>query len=351
MRNTVTGQIHDNAQPPLSAKVAFLSSPAAYRGVNAVDALETHMAWVFLAGDRAYKLKKPVRHPFLNYGTLEARRTICGEEVRLNRRLAPEVYLGVARLTVESDGSLEINGMGRIVDWLVEMRRLPRALLLDHAIRSDAVQRGAIEAVADRLAHFYREAPDENVDPATHVARFFHELRNSREVFAEKEFDSLAERGSKILTQLEDLLSRTPEIVTDRVAAHRIVEGHGDLRPEHVCLSDPPVIIDCLEFSRDLRLVDPLDELSYLSMECVVLGAPWIGPVLIEHYTMALGDRPSDRLLGFYTAYRASFRARQALAHLLEVAPRTPEKWIPLARSYLDQAERATLKLPPPKVR
>jgi aminoglycoside phosphotransferase family enzyme len=303
------------------------------------------MAWVFLAGDRAYKLKKPVRYPFLDYGTLEARRRICDEEVRLNRRLAPDVYLGVARLSVEADGSLAINGKGSAVDWLVEMRRLPDTLMLDHAIMSDAVPRGAVEAVADRLTHFYQEAPAVNVDPAEHVARFVRELGKSREVLATKSFDSLAERGLRILAQLEDLLNHTPEVVADRAAARRIVEGHGDLRPEHVCLSDPPVIIDCLEFSRDLRLVDPFEELSYLSMECAVLGARWIGPVLIERCATALGDRPSDRQLAFYTAYRASLRARQALAHLLEPAPRTPEKWIPLAHTYLDEAERAAVKL------
>jgi aminoglycoside phosphotransferase family enzyme len=257
----------------------------------------------------------------------------------------------VARLTVEGDGSLAINGEGRIVDWLVEMRRLPDALMLDHAIMSDTVSRGAIEAVADRLARFYREASAVNVDPARHVARFLRELDKNREVFSVREFNSLAGRGSKILTQLEDLLNRAPEIVTERVAAGRIAEAHGDLRPEHVCLSDPPVIIDCLEFSRDLRLVDPFDELSYLSMECAVLGAQWIGPVLIERCATTLCDRPSERLLAFYTAYRASLRARQALAHLLEPAPRTPEKWIPLARAYLDQSERAVVKIRPPEAR
>lgn len=351
MRNQVTGQILDDAEPPLSAKVAFLSSAAAYRGAGPVDARETHMAWVFLVGKRVYKLKKPVRYPFLDYGTLEARHAICGEEVRLNRRLAPDVYLGVARLTIESDGSLAIDGEGHVVDWLVEMRRLPEERLLDNAIKSDAVPRGAIEAVADRLARFYHEAPAVSVDPAKHLARFLDELGKNREVFSEKEFDSQTQRGSMILTQLEDLLHHAPEIVTDRVAARRIVEGHGDLRPEHVCLNDPPVIIDCLEFSRDLRLLDPFDELSFLSMECAVLGARWIGPVLIERCAAALGDRPSDQLVAFYTAYRASFRARQALVHLLEPAPRTPEKWIPLARTYLDEAERVAVRLRPPEAR
>jgi aminoglycoside phosphotransferase family enzyme len=345
------GQILDDARPPLSAKVAFLSSAAAYHSVDMVDVRETHMAWVFLAGDRAYKLKKPVRYPFLDYGTLDARRRICFEEVRLNRRLAPDVYLGVARLTLEGDGSLAINGAGGIVDWLVEMRRLPEQIFLDHAILSDTVPRSAVEAVADRLARFYHAAPTVEVDPVEHISRFVHELGKSREVFATREFDSLAKRGSRILTQLEGLLTRAPEIVVDRVAARRIVEGHGDLRPEHVCLTDPPVFIDCLEFSRNLRLVDPFDELAFLSMECAVLGARWIGPVLVERCATALGDRPSDELIAFYTAYRASFRARQSLVHLLEPAPRTPEKWIPLAKAYLDEAERAVVTLRPPEAR
>lgn len=351
MRNQTENQVPDDAVPPLSAKVAFLSSPATYRGVDVVDVRETHMAWVFLAGDRAYKLKKPVRYPFLDYGTLDARRRICIEEVLLNRRLAPDVYLGVARLTVESDGSLAINGPGGIVDWLVEMRRLPEQIFLDHAILSDTVPRSGVEAVADRLARFYRKASSVKVDPVEHISRFVQELGKSREVLAEKEFVSLAKRGSRILTQLEELLKRAPEIVADRVAARRIVEGHGDLRPEHICLTDPPVIIDCLEFSRELRLVDPFDELAFLSMECSVLGARWIGPVLVEQCAMALGDRPSDRLLAFYAAYRASFRARQSLAHLLEPAPRTPEKWIPLARAYLGEAEKAVVTLCPPEAR
>jgi len=351
MPNQMISQILDDAGPPLGAKVAFLSSAAAYHDVDVVDSRETHMAWVFLAGDRVYKLKKPVRFPFLDYGTLDARRRVCNEEVRLNRRLAPDVYLGVARLTVEGDGSLAINGAGRVVDWLVEMHRLPDALFLDHGIMSDTVPRGAIEVVGDRLARFYHEAPAVNVDPVMHILRFVRELGKSREVFAADEFGSLTKRGSGILTQLEDLLNRSPGIVADRVTARRIVEGHGDLRPEHVCLTDPPVIIDCLEFSRELRLVDPFDELAFLSMECAVLGARWIGPVLVERCVTALGDRPSDELFAFFTAYRASFRARQSLAHLLDPVPRTPEKWIPLAGAYLDEAERAAVTLRPPEAR
>ncbi|MFW6368961.1 MAG: hypothetical protein ACOC0J_00060, partial [Myxococcota bacterium] len=119
--------------PSLREKVEFLTSPTAHGGEK-VDVRETHMALVFLAGDRAYKMKKPVRLPFLDYSTLAARGRICAEEVRLNRRLAASVYLGRSRLTEQPDGSLSIDGEGRTVEWLVRMRRLPEEKMLDRAI-------------------------------------------------------------------------------------------------------------------------------------------------------------------------------------------------------------------------
>lgn len=332
----------------MHAKVAFLSSAATYTGVDAVDVRETRLSWVFLAGARVYKFKKPVRFPHLDYTTLAERHHICSEEVRLNRRLAPDVYLGLARLTVEEGGELAINGTGRVVEWLVEMRRLPDALFLDNTIRANAVQRRSIEAVADRLARFFQEAPQVNVKPDEFVASYIFELGKNREVFMERAFNSLSARGLEIVAQLEELLNSAPGIVLDRVTAGHIIEGHGDLRPEHVCLSDPPVIIDCLEFLPSLRLLDPFEELSYLSMECAVLGARWIGPVLIERCASALGDRPTERQLAFYTAFRAMLRTRQALAHLLVPEPRTPAKWIQQAQAYLAEAEKAMVTLCPP---
>jgi aminoglycoside phosphotransferase family enzyme len=114
-----------------------------------------------------------------------------------------------------------------------------------------------------------------------------------------------------------------------------LVDGHGDLRPEHVCLNTPPVIIDCLEFSERLRQVDPFDEITYLGLECTRLGAPWIGPRLLARLSAALDDPVKPRLLRFYAGYRACVRARLALAHLDDPCPREPERWPHLAREYL----------------
>jgi aminoglycoside phosphotransferase family enzyme len=321
-----------------AAKVAFLAAPETHGGA-AVDVRETRAAWVFIAGDRAWKLKKPVRFDHLDYSSIEARGRICAEEVRLNRRLAPDVYLGTARLTLEPSGRLAIDGAGATIDWLVVMRRLDDARMLDQAVLAGTVTAAEIEAVAARLGSFYVQAPAVRVDPEAHVAHFIREIDIGSEVFAAPGFGPIGDRGTAVAASLKAMLAGAPAIVTERAAAGRIVEGHGDLRPEHVCLEQPPVIIDCLEFSLELRCVDPFDEICFLAMECTVIGARWIGPILLDRCAAMLQERPRGHTLAFYTAYRAALRARQALAHLLEPTPRTPEKWMPLADRYLRVAE------------
>jgi aminoglycoside phosphotransferase family enzyme len=173
------------------------------------------------------------------------------------------------------------------------------------------------------------------------LARIAGDLGRSRRFFAERQFGDISARAAVAVQHLTDALHRLSPMLADRVAEGRIVEGHGDLRPEHVCLEDPPVIIDCLEFAPALRLVDPFEELCFLSMECAVLDARWIGKMLVERLSAELKDLPAQPMLGFYTAARAVLRARQALAHLLAPSPRTPEKWLPLAGRYLDEAKGA----------
>lgn len=334
------------------AKVDFLSSPRAYaHPVREVEVKETHMSWVFLAGERVYKLKKPVHYPFLDFSTLEAREADCHEEVRLNRRLAPDVYVGVVPLTIDAKGVPAIDGKGETVDWLVAMHRLREELLLDKAIARGTVTREQITAVADLLARFYGGQEPAGVTPEDYVAQFAREQALNRSVLTDARFDLDGDGVNSVLSAIERVLDKETGLLRERARQGHIIDGHGDLRPEHICLSDPPVIIDCLEFNRSLRLVDPFDELSFLAMECEHQGAPWIGDILLEHCTNSLGDRPSDRLLAFYTAYRAALRARLSAAHLLEEEIREPEKWVPQARAYLAIAERACLTLHPQAAR
>jgi aminoglycoside phosphotransferase family enzyme len=333
-------------------KVAFLSAPAAYpQTVCTVEVKETHMSWVFLAGDRAYKLKKPVKYPFLDFSTLAAREADSREEVRLNARLAPDVYLGVVPLTTGADGMLAVDGKGETVDWLVMMRRLPEGRMLDTAIAHGRATQDQIGRVADVLAHFYRSLDPVDVSPADYVGQFAREQAKNRALLEDKRFDLPRAGVAAVLGKVEAVLADEPELLMQRARERRIVDGHGDLRPEHVCLNDPPVIIDCLEFNRAFRLVDPFDELAFLGLECELLGAPWIGGILIDRCAQALSDRPSERLVAFYTAYRACLRARLSLAHLLEPNPRTPEKWLPHAKAYLAIAERASATLAPREAR
>lgn len=327
-------------------KVAFLSKCGAYADrPRVVDVKETHMSWVFVAGEFVYKLKKPVRRPFLDLTTLAAREANCREEIRLNRRLAPDVYLGMVPLTQEHDGRLALAGHGEAVDWLVKMRRLPDACTLDRVIldRTITPQSGSIEALTDLLIAFFAACQPADISPLAYVRQFAREHVVNVAVLRDSRFSLDGAQVKGVLDRVQRGIE-DGALLEDRVKHGRVVEGHGDLRPEHICLSDPPVIIDCLEFSRELRLVDPFDELTFLALECELLGAGWIGERLIERCAQRLNDAVSPRLLEFYWVYRACLRARLALAHLLEPEPREPSKWLPLARRYIALAQSRMLK-------
>jgi aminoglycoside phosphotransferase family enzyme len=316
---------------PLRDKVALLRQPSTHRGAAAVDTVETHMSLLFLAGDTVYKLKKPVVHPPLDFGTLAARERACRDEVRLNRRLAPDVYLGVSAITRAADGRLALDGDGEPVEWLVRMRRLPAGRTLDSLIASGRIGETQVDEVAALLARFYAGAARGRLDADQYLRQLRHEHAVSRRVIGD--FDGA--RAAMLPDAVQRFLDEQHALLRGRADAGRLVDGHGDLRPEHVWLNTPPVIIDCLEFSAPLRQVDPFDEITYLGLECARLGAPWIGPRLQHSLSAALDDRPDPRLLRFYAGYRACVRARLALAHLAEPQPREPGRWRPLALDYL----------------
>lgn len=325
----------------LARKVEFLGREAAYGARGKVRAIETHMSWVFLAGGHAYKLKKPVRYPFLDFGSIEARRRHCEAEVRLNGRLAGGTYLGVVPLCA-SGGQLAIGGEGEIVDWLVKMRRLPDADMLDARIRKGDVGPEQIDAVGERLAAFYLAAPPEIEAGHVYLDRLMAEQAVNRDVLGRPEF-GLGDRIA-LVDDVSRALRAVRPAIESRIAAGRIVEGHGDLRPEHICLADPPLVIDCLEFNHDMRIVDPYDEINYLGLECELLGAGWIRPRLLSEIDRRLDAFPGQAYVATLGAFRAVTRARISLAHLFDPEPRRPEHWPRLARSYLAMAERELIR-------
>ena len=326
--------------------VAFLRDPSIYPGrPGELSVRETRTSWVFLTPRHVFKLKKRIVDEFVDFRSAEARRRNAIDEVRLNRRLAPDVYLGVVPVT-RADGVLRLGGEGEAVDWLVEMRRLNQAEFLDEWALGGSLPSDRIEILADRLAAFYRAAPRAPISAGENVARFRHEILSARQGLSDPRFGLSEGRVRRIAGAQLRFLMGPADPIGRPAAMGRIVEGHGDLRPEHVWLGSDPVVIDCLEFNADLRRLDPFDELSYLSLECERLGAPHVGRLLIARVAARLKHCPPPALLAFYRSVRAFMRARFALRHLLEPAPREPAKWPHLARAYLAIAEASALQLP-----
>ena len=332
----------DDAGVSLAEKIRFLSDPASYaHAPRTVRVVETHMSFVFIAEAKTYKLKKPVRFSFLDFSTLELREAMCREELRLNRRLAPDVYLDVRALTETPAGALAIGGGGPVVDWLIEMKSLPERQMLDVMLAEKRVSAHEIQFLAQRLADFYLKAEVSTIAPADYARRFFREQQVNREILTARAFKLDHGRSSLVLDRLDARLVLDRPLLEERVRAGCVVEGHGDLRPEHVNFSDGIAIFDSLEFNAELRQVDPFDEIAFLGVECAQLGAPEIGPMLAEAVAKRLGVGVPQRLIPLYAAWRAVLRARLAVAHLLDPTPRTPEKWEPLAGRYLALAEKA----------
>jgi len=314
----------------LATKVAFL------RGLcgHGDEVIETHFAWIFLTGDRALKLRKPQRRGTMDYGSLEARRRGSLEELRLNRPLAPGVYLDALPLTADTDGRLALGGTGRPVDWLVRMRRLDRAQFLDARLaRLEAGDRRLGE-IARWLADFYRRAETAPVDGPAFVARLHGQVAANHRVLQQADIP-----GANALTgRQDDFIAAESALFAQRAAAGCVVEAHGDLRPEHVFLGSPPAIIDRLEFDRELRLLDRAEELSLLELECARLGHADVGRRLRGDCLAALGDGAAETLLAFYRSHRATTRAKLYVWRSAEPDGNTPAAWIERAKSYVSGA-------------
>jgi aminoglycoside phosphotransferase family enzyme len=317
-------------------KIAFLRRVEAYPELpQRVEVRETHMSWIFLTDQRAYKLKKPVRRDYLDFSTIEARRFSCHEELRLNRRLAGPVYRSVMPLLLGAGGELSLTGPGEVVDWLVAMNRLPEHAALDHRLRRGAVRPEEIERIALTLAPFYRAAEKIATSEADYRRRFADTIALDRRKLLVPPFDLPADQVEGAAAELTNFLDQYAGLLSARAEGGMIVEAHGDLRPEHVFLMPEPLIIDCLEFNRGMRLLDPAEELAYLSMECAALGADWVGGRLFFNYARLAGDDPPERLIRFYRARRALLRARLSAEHLETPGLLDPVKWRTKARAYL----------------
>ncbi|HVG93782.1 MAG TPA: AAA family ATPase [Planctomycetota bacterium] len=298
--------------------LSALSDPDAFPDAGPlVDVVQTHASMVFLTGERAYKVKKSVAlWGLLDYSTLSKRRFFCEEEIRLNRRAAPDVYLGVEPV-VRRGGRLRVGGEGEVVDWAVVMRRLPPGATLKERILAGLVNANEVAEIAQAVARLHAEgvrSPEVShhgrpVAFARVVRQNFLASRHDvPDLFPASAHEVLASRVARLLRVRRATLER-------RHRVGLIVEAHGDLRAEHAVRLDTAVgpvwrVIDALEFSPSLRCLDPLSDAAFLAMDLASLGRRDLERAYLDAYLLEAPDADAADLLPLYLAYRAHVRAK-----------------------------------------
>lgn len=275
---------------------------------------ETHISWVFLAGERAYKLKKPLLLPFLDYSTPARRREMCHEEVRLNRRLAGDLYLGV-RAVVARNGAFGLadEDDSHAIDYLVEMRRYDERCTMAAKLARGELKQSEVADVARLLARFHARAPHVAATGVPAVALERRLTENFHELLAVVEQRSEVERVLALERFAHAFVVACASMFDARARDGLVREVHGDLRAEHVLLDGGSHIVDCIEFDPDLRSLDVADDLAFLVMDLTAHGGDRFARTLLRAYRETGGDAGEDRLLAFYAAYRALVRAKVEL--------------------------------------
>lgn len=326
--------------------VEALCRPDSYEdGPDRVRVKETHLSWVFLTGRRAYKLKKPLRYAYLDFSNADARRLNCEREVRLNRRFTRDVYEGVAAVRLTPAGRARIGPPTPDADdWLVVMRQLDELQTLESALDAGTATAGSLAGPMAVLLDGYACRPAPSCAAFGYVNGLWVQAAADADELCEPRFGLDPEQVQSVRRAVHRYLARHAGTPAGRVRAGRLVEGHGDLRPEHVYLGDPPRIVDCLEFERGLRLLDPADELACLALHCERLGAAWVREALFAHYTAATGDAPETGLIDLYTACHGLLWAKLAIRHL-DRRDSDAAHWHARSAAYLSIAERAAAAL------
>lgn len=280
-----------------------------------IDFKQTHMSWVFLVGGEVYKVKKPVHYAFADATTLKSRYMLCGEEVRLNRRLAPGTYLGVLPIVDRGHG-LALGDVSEVHnpnvrEYAVRMLRLPDDRMLDHLLRIGEVSLQTIDKIARRLAAFHHAAP------RTESSRYGSGAAIRRMVLGNLDESRQAIEVTvdhcgfgPIQDYLSTFISAHRELLDDRARQGRVREGHGDLRCEHVCMTEEIDIFDCVEFDEKLRYGDVASDLAFLAMDLDAFGAPQLADELIRAYSKETDDRALATLTTFYKCHRACIRGK-----------------------------------------
>ena len=311
--------------------------------VGEVRLIQTHVSAVFLTGEFAYKLKKPVDFGFLDFSTEELRRLNCEKELSLNRRLAPQVYLRVAPISLE-DGRPTLDGPGDPIDWVVVMRQLDQELLGPRVLESGGLTGAKIDALVDILVPFYQRArtgPEVDrwarpeVFKFTTDENFEQTAGNVGEAISRPAYDLIRDFTNTFFEERRDLFER-------RIGEGRIRECHGDLHLGNIFFEEKPVIFDCIEFNERLSCTDVAADLGFLAMDLDFRGEPDLAERVIHRYVEISGDAEFPEIVGFYSCYRAYVRGK--IACFTAADPALDEsgrkEQIQLASRYFDLAYR-----------
>ncbi|MCJ2045279.1 AAA family ATPase [Methylobacterium sp. J-078] len=315
--------------------VAFLKAEAAVLGLP-VDTITTHISTVLMAGDRAFKLKRPVRFPYLDFSTAERRLSFCEAELVLNRRTAPALYLGVRRITQETDGRLAFDGAGPLVDAVVEMRRFAQHDLLDDMAQRDALTPTLITDLAHRIAQFHRGAAVslDHGGAAGIAAVLDMNDRSLRAVAFVPE-----EAADAIRAAFRSAFERHAPMLEKRRLAGKVRRCHGDLILRNICLvDDVPTLFDCIEFDDAIATIDVLYDLAFLLMDLWHRDQGGLANLLFNRYLDETDEAAGIGALPFLMAIRAAIRAHVTAAQAGGQPPGKAARTLVEARAYHDLA-------------
>jgi uncharacterized protein len=309
---------------------------------------QTHISNVFIGDKYVYKIKKPVNFDFLDFSTLEKRKYYCNKEVKLNNRFSKDVYLGVYPVTLNGEKHV-IGGKGKVVDFAVKMRRLPNKDLMKNRFNENKISKNDIARISKAIASFHKSSlKSKEIDKfgKLDVVKFN----------TDENFQQTAEfLGQSILkNQYQDLINWTDEFYKNhkelfmkRINNGKIRDCHGDLHMEHICLTDPIIIFDCIEFNDRFRYSDTLSDIAFLLMDLQFNNGYKLSEILCKSYLKNAGEKDDELthdLIKFYKVYRAYVRGKVTSFILKdpsisndkkENAKNIAQKYFTLAYSYI----------------
>ncbi len=324
-----------------AAVIAFLEDPDTHGIGEAVEVITTHSAHVFLAGDRAYKIKRAVKYNYLDFSTLETRRRIIERELELNAPGAPMIYDRVVAITRDSTGALAFDGTGEAVEYALAMQRFAREDELDRIAEAGGLSFEIAEKLGVAVAELHASAPRREADGAALIGEILDELA---EAFSDMEEVLGAARLASFLDSVRCVFDATAPLLTARAEGGFVRRCHGDLHLKNiVMIDDHPVLFDALEFDERLGITDVFYDFAFLVMDLLHRGLPRQANAALNRFLARSGDLGGLATLPLFLSVRAAIRAMVAVQTM---ADRAPDGLAREARSYLDAA--IAFLAPPP---